>query len=109
MDKGTLTRATRIPTQRMKIITIVEATTVDTVDTVEAVEDKDIQSRATKTLAPSKMTTVEEAATGKMTPMRATKIILTRSTKMMTTADRTPRPVQVHGNAAGHVERDIRM
>jgi len=102
MDKGTLTRATRIPTRRMKIITIVEATTVDT---VEAVEDKDIQSRATKTLAPSK----EEAATGKMTPMRATKIILTRSTKMMITADRTPRPVQVHGNAAGHVERDIRM
>lgn len=104
-DKGTLITATSIPTQGI----IVEATTAGTVEATTAVEDKDIQSRATKTLPPKMMTTAEEAATDKITPTRATKMILTWSTKQMIMVERIPRSVQAHGNAVGHVEQDIRM
>jgi len=110
-DKGTLTRATKIPAQRTKMIATVEATmVVDMVEITTAVEDKGIQSRATK--APARhtktMTTVEEVATDKGIQSRATKT-LARHTKTMITVDRAPARVQAHGNAARHVETDIRM
>mmetsp|Transcript_16094 Transcript_16094/g.24048 ORF Transcript_16094/g.24048 Transcript_16094/m.24048 type:complete len:203 (+) Transcript_16094:223-831(+) len=107
----TLTRATKTLTRCIKIMTSVEATmAVDMVETTTVVEDQDIQSRVIK--APARrtqmMTMVEEAATGKVIPTRATKI-QTRGTKMMITGKRTPTHVQAHGNAVRHVEINILM
>jgi len=110
-DRGTLTRDTKILTRCIKIMTTVEATTaVDMVETTTVVEDQDIQSRVIKSPArrTKMMTTVEEAATGKVIPTRATKIP-TRGTKMMITVNRTPTHVQAHGNAVRHVEISILM